>query len=375
LHLGGEFIFSMYSLQNASYNSQPEPDYHANICIAFTSVSGSVSFSQFGQFATRPTSINISPIFHEFGGNTEPMMQSPGGWSSWFNTHPPNISCCTWIRKRAFLVPVVILGNLWHTLWHTIPAHEEYRRLSLHKLAASQLDVLALPAQPLSAYNTLNSVGWQLFLESIGFSMSEIGHQLVGQAALLQKLNHFFCYAKLDLVGHNKFSLAYIDHESSHPLIDQFRLDVHRQFRIHFRSVTPVDRRVRFVLRKMHGRRVWNEQELTTALAHMTDFVVFEHLPFHEQLVHVLSSIGLCGVHGAGLAWVVLLQQERGFLIEIVPSAYITPTKAAYSILAQASHLGYKQFQEPCLNSRCDVFVNLTSMEAAIRSFTENANT
>jgi len=362
--------FSMYPLDGPESLVGPQgKNHYDSLCVSF-SHDGAAMFAKFDGSSSIPQPLNVGPIFHEFAGTWhrgKQLVLSPGGWSVWFTERSANISCCTWLNKKAFMVPVVVLGNLWHTLWHTIPAYKQFTRLALPHGNHSRLEVLALPVQPISKYNTLNSVGWQLFLGSIGFSDQESSDQILSQTRLLKQANHFFCFPDAYVVGHDKFSLAQ-ENDALHPSIDAFRLAVHREFRRQFpHQLCESSNKVYFMLRRMHGRRVLNEHYLTASLKNLSfvGMVVFEYLPFHQQLTHVLSSVGLCGIHGAGLAWGVLL--KSGFLLEIVPSNYTAPTRVVYSILAQVSHLVYESISAPCMNANCDVIVNVTHVASVIQ--------
>jgi len=360
--------FSMYSLQGPESSSFQAKNHYKNLCVTFKQ-DGEAVFAKFDSKHSQLLPLKVSVVFHEFAGNWQKAgktIQPPGGWSSWFSstTNTTGTECCTWLNKTAFMVPVVVLGNLWHTLWHTIPAYTRFVEFSLSDMQLSKLDVLALPAQPLSTYNSLRSVGWQLFLFSIGLSGDDISNQISRQSSYLSG-NTFVCYHHAFVVGHDKFSLAQIA-SGELPKIELFRLAVHRQMQLP-QTIHSMGR-VQVLLRKMrgHGRVMLNEQELRRSLLHLTmvDFAIFEYMPFHEQLKRVLASTGLCGVHGAGLSWAVLM--HHGFLVEILPTGYTAPTRNVYASVARALHLAYDRLEVPCENYKCDIVVNTSHVAMAI---------
>lgn len=369
-----ESVFSMYPLDGPEYLPCDARIEYDRLCVAFLAT-GEAKFAavpQSSPLSTQPAPINTSLVFHEFAGNWNNVngsyLQTPGGFSPWFRTPQSNITCCTWSDRQAFMVPVVVLGNLWHMLWHTIPAYHWFTHLHLSELSASRLDVLVLPAQPISTYNSLGSIGWRLFLASIGFSDEDSERQINSQGSLLQRPGHFFCYHRAYVVGHDKFSLGNDpDVDTDYERVELFRRALHRQYHRQFPSyIFTSSHRVQVILRRMrgHGRNVANEPELRYGLDQlpMVDIVTFEELPFHEQLKRLMSSIGLCGIHGAGLAWAIVL---RGFVIEIMPDGS-WPTKYAYLNLAYALKVKYIQLQAQCINHACDVIVNVTTVRHAI---------
>ena len=294
---------------------------------------------------------------------------------------------CAWQREdtAAFLVPLVYPHNLYHTLYHAIPARDLFARIakqlspSIGKIDVIPMQMLGLESrrkhnmslpprvtkshilmsqlQP-SAWNynfsryVYNSPGWTLLLRSLGIKgdlsqrmkrtidLISLGCRCYqtafgGHADWTPKAvsEHTFGSAYQDLGGS---TTAWLDGAITPLRIAAFRqsvaaaADLRSQTTL-FSKINPREnkKQLTFILR--HGSRSFiNLGELFSyarerrALRSGVRFVYMESLSIAAQAELIMRSTALAGAHGAGLSWLIFLPSlaEPTCVFEIFPDTF-----------------------------------------------------
>ena len=123
------------------------------------------------------------------------------------------------------------------------------------------------------------------------------------------------------------------------PLFSQFKQDIIQNFGLI--KEKKQNKQVTFILRR-NTRIIDNIEEIQLQLSNLNiQYIYFEDHSLEKQLEIVYNTDILIGVHGAGLAWFVFME-DRSKLIEIYPGNSITDNYVRWSKIANVEYINLK---------------------------------